>query len=114
MAKEEISAKTKKEDGTVVAGSGEYDFGDNLAGATKLFTEQVVFDYFRAHARVVVQAGIRAALEAGQDLKSFLASYKLGTKVARITDPIAAAKAKFATMSKEEKAAFLKALSAMG
>lgn len=91
-----------------------YDFGDNLAEAVKMFGENEVYSGFVANAKVELQAGLRRTLLAGGDIPGFVKGWKPGVKTQRIVDPIAAAKAKYASMSKEERAKFLESLKAMG
>lgn len=114
MAKEKVSAKTKLEDGTVVSGEFEYDFGNDLKDAVSKFGDQIVFGYFRAHAVVQAQAGARRCLESKSDLKAWAAGWKPGVSTPRIVDPIAAAKAAYAKMDPAAKAAFLAQLKSLG
>jgi hypothetical protein len=80
----EVTAKKNEAEATI-----NYDFGENLEEMTELFGDSVTFTNARSNMKIVLQAAMRRRLEAG---------------------PIAAAKAKYATMSDEEKAAFLEDL----
>jgi hypothetical protein len=116
----EVDATAQKKDkdgkavGTPMKCTVTYDFGDTLTEASKKFGENEVYSGFVANAKVELQAGLRRTLLAGGDVKAFATSWKPGVKVQRVVDPIAAAKAKYASMSKEERAAFLASLKEMG
>ena len=115
----EISAKTdiKDKEGKVIKavnGTVSYDFGDTLAESVKLFTEQVVHSGFVSQAVINLQANMRRVLIAGGDLAAMAASWKPGVSAPRITDPIAAAKNKYAQMTPADRAKFLADLKAMG
>ena len=57
---------------------------------------------------------MRRVLIAGGDLAAMAASWKPGVSAPRITDPIAAAKNKYAQMTPADRAKFLADLKAMG
>lgn len=103
---------TAKKDGS--EGNVSFDFGENLEEMVGLFGEGVTFSNARAQMKIGLQAAMRRRLEAGQPVDDLSTSYKPGVQMERIVDPIAAAKAKFATMSDEDKAAFLSDLRDMG
>jgi hypothetical protein len=107
----EVKAKSVKADAEAVV---HYDFGENHAEAVEKFTEAVVFSGFRANAKILLQAYIRRLLEVGKTTEGIADSWKPGVQMERISDPIAAVKAKYATMSDDEKAAFLNDLESMG
>lgn len=115
-----VKAKTEKKDSEgkslgVVNGEVQYDFGDNLDEATKLFTKEVVFSQFQAQSIIDLQAVMRRTLLAGGDLKAVCAAWKPGVSAPRVSvDPIAAAKNKYASMDAAAKAKFLAELKAMG
>jgi len=103
-----IEVSAKKGDNACVES---YDFGDNLADMTGKFNEDVVFSQARAHMKIVLQAGLRRALEAGQSTAEFAAKFIPGIQTAAAAvDPIVAMKAKFATMDEDAKRAYLKEL----
>ena len=102
----EVKATAK----TGAEGSVMYDFGDNAAEAIEMFGDGPVHSYFVAHGKVVLQAAIRRSLEAGQPVEGLADSFKPGVTMQRVVDPLAAAKAKYATMSDDERKAFLESL----
>lgn len=103
-----IEVVAKKGDGEATVS---YDFGDNLADAVEKFTEDVVFTNFRQAAKITLQAGLRRCLETGKDAVEFAARFKPGVQTATgAVDPVAAMKAKFASMDDEERTAFLNEL----
>lgn len=108
----EVSAKSTKE-GAAPPATISYDFGENLAEMVDRFTDSVVHTNARANMKVVLQSAMRRRLEAGQDCESLTTDWKPGVQMERIHDPIAAAKAKYATMSDEDKAAFIASLQDM-
>jgi hypothetical protein len=108
----EVSAK-KTIDGEAKTALVTYDFGEDLNEMVEKFTDNIVFTNARANMKIVLQAGLRRCLEAGQDPADFAAAWKPGVQMERIVDPIAAAKAKYAAMSEEDRAAFLKDLAAL-
>ena len=101
----EVTAKKNDSEATI-----NYDFGEDLTEMIEKFTESVVFTNARANMKIVLQAAMRRRLEAGQPCDDLVDNWKPGVQMERIVDPIAAAKAKYATMSDEEKAAFLEDL----
>jgi hypothetical protein len=105
----EVAAK-KNENSAVIS----YEFGENLEEMVNLFTETVTFSNARSQMKVGLQAAMRRRLEAGQSCEDLTTTYKPGVTSERIVDPIAAAKAKFATMDEDARAEFLEALRAMG
>ena len=113
MSAIEVKAKIASGDFAGQEGTINYDFGDTLEEAVQLHSEQVVYSKWVAQGKVDVQAAIRRAIVAGQSMEQLQSTYKLGVSAPRISDPIAAAKAKFATMSPEDKAEFLQGLKDM-
>lgn len=91
-----------------------YDFGEDLNEMIDKFDENVIFTNARANMKITLQAAMRRRLEAGQPVEDLATAWKPGVQMERIVDPIAAAKAKYATMSDEEKAAFLEELRSLG
>lgn len=116
----EVSAVAQKKDekgnkvGEPLKCTVTYDFGDTLGESVKMFGESEVYSGFVANAKVELQAGLRRTLLAGGDIAAFTKGWKPGVKSQRVVDPIAAAKAKYASMSKEERVKFLESLKAMG
>lgn len=87
-----------------------YDFGDNLSDAVDKFGEEIVFGCYAAASKISGQAAIRRQLENGktqEDITERMAEWKPGQKLERVTDPVAALKAKLMTMTDEEKQAML-------
>ena len=101
----EVTAKKDDAEATI-----EYDFGADLNEMVEKFTDNVVYTNARAQMKIVLQAAMRRRLEAGQPCEDLAANWKPGVQMERIVDPIAAAKAKYAGMSEEERAAFLEDL----
>ena len=105
----EIQVTAKKGDNEATIN---YNFCENLDDAAELFGKEVVHTGFRANGKIVLQAAMRRRLEAGQSCDDLTTSWKPGVQMERIVDVVAAAKAKYATMSDEDKAAFLADLQA--
>jgi hypothetical protein len=101
----EVTAKKGDAEGTI-----NYDFGEHLEEMCEKFGDSVVFTNARANMKIVLQAAMRRRLEAGQPVEDLADNWKPGVQMERIVDPIAAAKAKYATMNEDEKAAFLEEL----
>lgn len=125
MALEEVKAKTTKkdaegnpilgEDGKAqnLEGTIQFDFGDDLPSATKMFGDEVVFSLYKAQARVACQAAMRRELESPSgDVNRVASTWKPGVKLDRVVDPAAVAKKHFANLSPEDQKAFLKELQA--
>ena len=92
-----------------------YDFGENLEQALDLFDEKVIFSNFRASVKITAQAAIRRYLEAGksaEEITELMKSWKPGVALERKSDPVAAFKAKFASMSEADKVKALAELKA--
>ena len=92
-----------------------YDFGNNLEGALELFDEKVIFSNFVASVKITAQSAMRRYLEAGKtadEITALMKDWKPGVAIARRSDPIAAFRAKFANMSKEDKVKALAELKA--
>ena len=104
----DVTAKKNDAEGTVP-----FDFGEDLEEMVSLFGESVTFSNARAQMKIGLQAAMRRRLEAGQPVADLATAYKPGVQLERIVDPIAAAKAKFATMDDDERAEFLESLRAM-
>jgi len=87
-----------------------YDFGDNLEEALDKFDETVIFTNFRGAAKITAQGAMRRYLVAGkspEEIVKLMANWKPGVALERISDPTAAFKAKFMTMTSAEQAAAL-------
>ena len=83
-----------------------YDFGENLEQALDLFDEKVIFSNFRASAKITAQAAMRRYLDAGkpgEEIAELMKNWKPGVALERKSDPVAAFKAKFASMSEADK-----------
>ena len=86
------------------------DFGENLTDAVTKFGEAVVFSNFKASAKITAQAAMRRYLEAkksAEEIVKLMAVWKPGVAIERVSDPVAAFKAKFASMTPEEQIAAL-------
>ena len=101
----EVSAKKNDTEASI-----NYDFGENLEEMVEKFTDSVVFTNARANMKIVLQAAMRRRIEAGQPVDDLATTWKPGVQMERIVDPIAAAKAKYATMDEDQRAAFLEEL----
>jgi len=92
------------------------DFGENLADATSKFGEDVVFSNFVQKAKIDAQAAMRRRVEAGESSESIanvMAAWRPGVALARSSDPVAALKAKWGSMTAEERKAVLSDLKGM-
>ncbi len=92
----------------VLEATGMYDFGDNLEECVSIFGEEVVFTNARANMKITLQAGMRRCLEKNKEVDSFITQFKPGVQTTGgQIDIRAAIKAKFSTMSEEERNVFL-------
>jgi len=103
----QIEIKAKKVIGDDTKGAViYYDFGENLEQALDLFDEKVIFSNFRASVKITAQAAMRRYLDAGksqEEIAELMKSWKPGVALERKSDPVAAFKAKFASMSEADK-----------
>ena len=109
MADVEIKAKKKVGDEDKEA-TIYVDFGEDLEDAINKFGEAVVLSNFKASAKITAQAAMRRYLEAkksAEEVVKLMAAWKPGVAIERVSDPVAAFKAKFASMSPEEQIAAL-------
>lgn len=109
MADVEIKAKKKVGDEDKEA-TIFVDLGDDMEDAMNKFGEAVVFSNFKASAKITAQAAMRRYLEAGkspEEVVKLMAVWKPGVAIERVSDPVAAFKAKFASMTPEEQIAAL-------
>ncbi len=107
MANQDVKAKVTMEGGEIREGSLQYDFGDNLADCVEKFGDEVVFSNAVAQMKIGLQARMRAYLAEGKGVEALAAMWKPGVQMPKSVDPIAAAKAAFATMSPEERLAMI-------
>lgn len=122
MALEKIEVQTNKvkvkdAEGKEVNISTEfqYDFGDNLAAATAMFGEGVVFSLFKAKAVIQVQDMARNALVAGKspaEAAELASKHKLGESTAVAKDPVAVGLKALEGMNPEQRKAFMDLLKA--
>jgi len=110
----EVTAKILSDGEVAAEGTIPYNFGENLDEMVELFGDNVTFTNARANMKITLQAAMRRRLEAGQPVEDLTDSWKPGVQMERIVDPVAAAKAKYAKMNSEERAAFLEELRAIG
>ena len=64
----------------------DYNLGETIAEAVKLFGEEVVMSIFKAKAVIIIQDTIRRNLVAGKtdaEIKALIAGYKLGIVAVR-------------------------------
>jgi len=86
------------------------DLGESLEDAMTKFGEAVVFSNFKASAKITAQAAMRRYLEAkksAEEIVKLMSAWKPGVAIERVSDPVAAFKAKFASMTPEEQIAAL-------
>ena len=102
----EVTAKLSEAKGGA-EGKVNYDFGSDLPEMTEKFGENVTFSNARSQMKIGLQAAIRRRLEAGQPIDDLEDNWKPGVAIKGIVDNIAAAKAAYAKMSKEDRAKFL-------
>ena len=112
MAKATYTAtyNQKDEDGNKVDSidlTANYDFGDNIQDACKKYGEDVVHAHFVAHAVVSLQARMRAAAKAGQDVEEAINNWKPGQVTRRGKSPVEKALGAFDKMDAEQQQAFI-------
>lgn len=108
----EITAN-KSVDGDERSATIATDLGDSLQDAVAKFGEEVIFSNYKRAVTITAQAAMRRMLEQNLDqdtITNKMASWKPGVALDRSVDPVAALKAKMATMSKAEKKALLEEL----
>ena len=109
MGTVECKAKTKVGDESKEA-TVFIDVGEDLEDSIKRFGEAVVLSNFQASATITAQAAIRRYLVANktqEEIVKLMAAWKPGVAIQRVSDPVAAFKAKFAGMTPEEQIAAL-------
>ena len=109
MGTVECKAKTKVGDESKEA-TVFVDIGEDLEDAIKRFGEAVVLSNFQASATITAQAAVRRYLTANksqEEIVKLMAAWKPGVTIQRVSDPVAAFKAKFAGMTPEEQIAAL-------
>ncbi len=114
MSEVEITARVKVGDDLREATIFK-DLGDDCPDAIDKFGDTVVFTNYRASAKITAQSAIRRYLKAGkspEEIVKLMEAWKPGVAIERISDPVAAFKAKFASKSPEEQAAILEELKA--
>jgi hypothetical protein len=91
-----------------------YDFGNDLASASKMHGEKEVYDIYVRGGKVDLQAFVRRLQKAGKTDKEILAGvakeWKPGVKAARGKSSLEKATDAFGKLSAEEKAALKKKL----
>ena len=109
MGTVECKAKTKVGDENKEA-TVFIDIGEDLEDSIKRFGEAVVLSNFQASATITAQAAVRRYLTANksqEEIVKLMAAWKPGVAIQRVSDPVAAFKAKFAGMSVEDQIAAL-------
>jgi hypothetical protein len=82
------------------------DLGEDCEDAVTKFTGPVVFSNFKRSAVITAQAAMRRYMEAGkgqEEVAVAMKDWKPGVALERVADPVGALKARFATMTEEEK-----------
>ncbi|MCK5607072.1 hypothetical protein KAR91_34630 [Candidatus Pacearchaeota archaeon] len=105
-----VSAKAPKID---KEGSVTVQTGKTVEEATQMFGGEQVLSNANANWRVTLQAAVRRYLTAGkspEEIQGLLGSAKMGVATERISDPLAAATAKFETLDEAGQKAFIKQL----
>jgi len=119
MAKEKINAMTvvTKDGQDIELKAGiEYDFGGSLEEAKDRFGEEVVYNVYKAQARINAQAQMRKLLVAGkseEEIQSEMNKWVLGQTVGVQRDKYAAVVDDFKNKSPEEQQAFIAKLQEM-
>ena len=75
-----------------------------------MFGEDVVFSNFRRASVVTAQSIVRRLIKAGKsdaEIQTAMSAWRPGVAVERVVDPVAALKARFSTMTEEERAKVL-------
>lgn len=115
MAKDlTVSAKDGKGEG-VPSASIVIKVAADADEAIAMYGKEAVYSNAMSNWVVTIQAAIRRLLKTGvkaEDIQAKLANVKMGVALDRVADPKAAMLSKFAQMSPEEKAAFIKELQA--
>lgn len=115
-----ITAKAGTDDGSPTA-TVSFDFGDNLAEASDLFGDDVVYGRFVSAATVDVQALIRRHLSSTdkdgnstakteEEIQKIVAEYKPGTSTRKHLSATEKADRAIAKLTPEEKTALLESL----
>jgi len=107
---EQVTARAPKSNKEAVI---TVDLGANLDDAVTKFGKEVVFSNFKRTVVITIQAGMRRLLEAGksaEDIQKAYANYRPGVAMERTVDVEALITQKFASMTADEKAAFIKRL----
>ena len=91
----------------------EYHFGDDLADASDIFGEAIVFNKFKSASVVDLQAAMRRAMENNKDPAELTENWKPGMKLPSAKkDPVAVAANLVSGMTPEQKAALIAQLKA--
>jgi hypothetical protein len=91
------------------------DLGENLEDATSRFGAEVVFSNYLSNVVIGVQAGIRRYLDKGktvEEIQGIFNTYKPGTTLERVVDPMALIAKQMEGKSEEEMNAFFEKLRA--
>lgn len=119
MAKEKINAMTvvTKDGQDIELKAGiEYDFGGSLEEAKDRFGEEVVYNVYKAQARINAQAQMRKLLVAGkseEEIQAEMNKWVLGQTIGVQRDKYAAVVDDFKNKSPEEQQAFIAKLQEM-
>ncbi len=119
---EQISAtyNAKDDEGNVVDSVNatiQFNLGEDLEEAVKLFGEEVILSLFRQTAVIKAQSQLRACLKAEKDeegIAAHFATWKPGIAVARVPkDAKAEGRKAFERMNAEERVSYLEELQAI-
>ena len=108
MAQVEIKATKCDNEATI-----SYDFGDSCADACEKFGEDVVLAGFMKSSKITAQSAIRRYLDAGLDedgIQAKMDEWKPGVALERVSDPVAAIRNKWGSLTPEQQADILSEL----
>lgn len=112
----QVIGKEIKDGKTVRECACEVDFGKDLDDAVARFGKEVVFTNYRSNAVITARGVIVRGMKAGlsdEEIQAKLSGWKPGVALSRTVDHKAAMKARYKTMTKEERAAYIKELKEM-
>lgn len=114
----EVNVKTGNKDAEgkdiLATFKGEKEFVPTVKQMREAYGDEMIVDWFIAHAKAVLNGIIRRMIQAGDDnakIAEYVASWKPGdTPERRAADPTAVIKAKAASMTPEEKLEYARSL----
>lgn len=102
----EVSAKKEGFEEVTIT----YDFGKDLDEMVEKFGSEVTFTNARANMKITLQAAIRRFMQSGKtqdEIRELCSTWKPGVQFERTVDPVSVARKAMASMSEEEKQAFI-------